>query len=317
MDNSVYFCGIAYTGITYEAQCIAPRGTQNGQQWVLFLGGRNLFFIRNFYVALFLIFLKLELRICFLNGFLFTGFLNCLGRSGVGSGCVGHLCVAISQTSVELCQVRNDFFSIESLPEFEVGTTLQQFTHTLWLTNTRHFHHDATLLSLQFLDVRLNNTKLVDTRAHNVERVVNGRLGFFAQCFLYLGVGALWVHLTLQLLRGKDFSQSVAWCILLVRFNKERDKIFLAGFFLCSCLFHRFHEGGICFVVSEHFYYVRHRYLQYHVHTTFQVEAQSDLSFQTSLVRIDAQILHRVFVLLLCNRIFQLCCLAIVIASGY
>ena len=94
-----------------------------------------------------------------------------LCRIGLGNSAVslGSLAVCISQTSVYLCQIRNNLVRIVCLPELQVCTTLKQLTHTLRLTDTRHFNHDTSLLSLELLDVGLNDAELVDTSADNVE----------------------------------------------------------------------------------------------------------------------------------------------------
>ena len=113
----------------------------------------------------------------------FNSLDNSLFLSLLCSGCiVGSI---VGKTAVELLQVRNYLFSIVGFPEFEVRTTLQKLTHALGFFDTWHLNHNAAGLSFEFLDVGLYDTKLVNTGANNVERVVNGSLNFLTKHFLY------------------------------------------------------------------------------------------------------------------------------------
>ena len=243
-------------------------------------------------------------------GFHFFHFLFSNLCGGVGfriNTLVGYACV-------ELHEEGNDFLSVVGLPEFEVGRALQQLTHTLRLADTRHFHHDTTVLTFEFLDVGLNDTELVDTGANHVERVVDGVLHFFAQHFLDFLVGALRRHLALQLLRGEDFSQTTLAGIVLPSLDEERNEVVLTAFLLGLRLVHRFHEGGVGLVVGQHVDYVWNRNFQNHVHTTFQVESESDLGLETVLIGVSTQIPHRIFVVLLFDGVIDLRCLLVVVA---
>ena len=70
----------------------------------------------------------------------------------------------------------------------------------------------AKLLTFQLLDVRLYNTKLIDTGADNVERVVDSILYRSADSLLYLCVAALRRNLALQLLGSEHFCEFMTWC---------------------------------------------------------------------------------------------------------
>ena len=57
--------------------------------------------------------------------------------------------------------------------------------------------------------------------------------------------------------------------------------------------------------------------LKNNVHTAFQVKSKTDLCLQALLVRIDAQILHRVLVVLLFDWILYLSCLTVIVVCCY
>ncbi len=237
----------------------------------------------------------------------------------VGSGTVflGRMVVIVGQSLVKLHEIRRDFLVVIGLPELQVGASLQQFAHALRLTDTRHLDHQAAFLSLELLDVGLYDAKLVDTVAHHVVRVVDGCGDFCAQCLLHLVVGALRAHLSLELLCGEYLCQTVPRGILLVCLDEERDEVSLAGLLLFLGLLERFHIGGVGLVVGQSVDNVGHGNLQHHVHSALQVKAEADLCLQTLLIRVDAQILHGVLVVLPRNGIFDLRSLTVVVARGY
>ena len=70
-------------------------------------------------------------------------------------------------------------------------------------------------------------------------------------------------------------------------------------------------------MVSEYFNYIGYGNLEYYVHTAFEVKSETNLRFKTLLVRINTQILYRILVILLCHRVFNLCCLTVVVVCGY
>lgn len=61
---------------------------------------------------------------------------------------------------------------------------------------------------------------------------------------------------------------------------------------------------------------VRNTYFEDNIHTAFKVKTKSDLRLKAILIRINSEILHRVFVVLLCNRVLYLCNLAVIVACG-
>ncbi len=260
-------------------------------------------------VGLFLVYLKF--------GFGLLGGSHLLLCGTVGSGSVGFGMTAVGHTLVELLQIGGHLLGIIGLPELEVGTSLQEFAHTLRFLDARHFHHDAAFLAFKLLDVGLHHAKLVDTSAHHIERVVDGGLHLSAQCFLHFGVGTLWRNLALQLLGGEHLSQLVARSILVIGIDKQRDEITVGSFFFFgSCLSHRLCESHVGLVIGQCLDNIGHGNLKDNVHTAFQVKSETDLSLQALLVRINAQIFHRILVILLGNRILYLCRLAVVIARG-
>ena len=145
--------------------------------------------------------LKLQLSLCRVCLCWFS--LSNLSLHTIGLGCV-CLSTSTSKTLVELYQIWLYLLVVICLPELQVGTTLQELTHTLWFTNTRHLHHDTSLLSFQFLDVWLNNSELINTVAYHIEGIVNSSLYLFAQHTLHLVVRTLCAHFALQLLCSED-----------------------------------------------------------------------------------------------------------------
>ena len=88
--------------------------------------------------------------------------------------------VNLRNTVVGLGKQVGNFTKFVGFPEFEVGGTLQELTHPIRLLHTRQFNHDASGLR-QTLDVRLGNTKTVDTGAQHHVSVVQRGLRLFAQ----------------------------------------------------------------------------------------------------------------------------------------
>ena len=108
----------------------------------------------------------------------------------------------------------------------------------------------------------------------------------------------------------------MARSILVVSIDKQRDEITLTGFLFLLSLLHRLHESRIGLVVGQNLYHVGYRDFEDNIHTALEVEAEADLSLKAFLVRVDTQILHRILIVLLCYRVFDLCCLRIKVAGG-
>ena len=93
--------------------------------------------------------------------------------------------------------------------------------------------------------------------------------------------------------------------ILLVVFHEQGDKVFLTCLLIFSCLIHRFGKGSVSLVVGKCCDNVGHRNLKNHVHTTFQVESETDFHLTALLEGVRTQInllvLDRIEVLLTCN----------------
>ena len=208
VDDSVYGSGVAHVSIAYGAQRALSSGLQDGQQRVLLLhsllgasvgsligSGLLLGVVGNLKLSVSLILCYVSLS---LFSFSFISFSLCSGVGLFSMTTVSHLLV-------NLYQVGHNLIGVEGLPELKVCATLQQLTHTLGLTNTRHFYHDTSLLAFQLLNVGLHYAKLVDTCTHHVKRVVDSGLSLSAQGFLYLAVGALRAHLALHLLCSEYF----------------------------------------------------------------------------------------------------------------
>ena len=141
--------------ITNEAKCITRDSQQHREQWVHLLQCCHLSIFALYSIA----FVECKLWSC---SCLCLYFLSRISCSSV------NLCLTISQTLVELSEIRSYFLVVISLPELKVSRTLEELTHTLWLTNTRHFNHESTFLTFQLLDIWLYNTILVDTVCYDI-----------------------------------------------------------------------------------------------------------------------------------------------------
>ncbi len=115
---------------------------------------------------------------------------------------------------------------------------MEELTHTLRLTDTRHLDHYTAGTAFHFLDIGLNNTELIDTVTHNVKRIVYGRFHFGTQGTLHFGVCALGANLAFHLLCSEDLRQTVAGSILLVVLDEQRDEVVLTRLFLLLRLLH-------------------------------------------------------------------------------
>ena len=155
IDNLIDISSITYVCITYEAKCITRDSLQHREQWVHLLQCCHL----SIFALSSSVLVECELWSC---SSLCLYFLNRISSSSV------NLCLTISQTLVELSEIRSYFLVVISLPELKVSRTLEELTHTLWLTNTRHFNHESTFLTFQLLDIWLYNTILVDTVCYDI-----------------------------------------------------------------------------------------------------------------------------------------------------
>ena len=204
-------------------------------------------------------------------------------------------------TVVGRSQYRHDIFCFESFPKFQVGRTLQEFSHTFRFLDTRQFHHDTAHLSFQCLDVRLSHTKTVDTCTQNIVRVVYGSFYFLAQYFLNFCICTTGIHFVFQLLGGKKFSKFAFRSQFLVFSDKQGHEIFLTVNLQFGSFSHSLVKGFIRFVVGQRLHYVRYGNLQNDVHTTFQVQTQPDFHLTTLFQRVNSQphllILHGIQVM--------------------
>ena len=167
IDNLVHGSSVAHVGITNNAERTLWRELQNCEKRICLLCLCHLCALRACSSLGSAVLVGVDLELCRRS---LLGNLSLLGSVVLllsGSGVFLHL-AAVSHCLVELAQVRSDFLAVVCLPEFKVCTTLEELAHTLRLTNTRHFHHDAAFLAFELLDVRLYDTKLVDTVANDV-----------------------------------------------------------------------------------------------------------------------------------------------------
>ena len=120
----------------------------------------------------------------------------------------------------------------------------------------------------------------------------------------------------MQLLCSEDFSQPAIGGVLLPLVEEQRDEIVLGGLLLLLGLIHRFHESNVFLVIGQRLDNVGNRDLKNNVHTALQVKTETNLRFQTLLVGIDTQILHRILIVLCGDGVVQLGGFAVVIACG-
>ena len=104
--------------------------------------------------------------------------------------------------------------------------------------------------------------------------------------------------------------------VLLESVDEECDEVALRYFVLCASLFHRLNESCVYLVVGEVLEYIRNAHFKDDVHTALEVKTETDLCFETLLIRVDAKILHGVLVVLLCDRILYLRSLAVIVLCG-
>ena len=184
VQHCVDFSGIYIVNSTYDrtAVCLTglvDRRVKNSEEWVVllvlsYLSGLISLNCSSGVAEQLCEFITFCLRSLF-GFYFFSLYLLCLlrGRS--------------SKLTVDLCQQRQQLGSLIGLPELKVRRTLEQFTNTLRLFDTRKFNQDTTRLS-QFLNVRLNNTETVDTCTEHVKGVLNSSINFLANNFFYLSV---------------------------------------------------------------------------------------------------------------------------------
>ena len=69
-------------------------------------------------------------------------------------------------------------------------------------------------------------------------------------------------------------------------------------------------------MIGKVFNYIRYRNLKNYIHTALQVKSKTNLGLQAVLVRINTQVLYRILIILLSNRVFDLCSLAVIVTCG-
>ena len=182
VEEGINLGSVESQGITYHATTLSTCGLEHGEEGILLLSlvrslathaGSSLF-----------IHLVAHLSQHASTALSRVGLLGCgfcgssLSGSGSSVGCyrVSGLShgTSVAESSIELREVGSHLRSVVSLPELKVGTTLKELTYTLWLLDAGEFHHDASALSLNLLDVGLHHAEAVDTCAEHIERVVNG-----------------------------------------------------------------------------------------------------------------------------------------------
>ena len=209
------------------------------------------------------------------HGFFFRAVYLCgVGLRAFVAG--SRLC----QASVEGCEGTLDVLQIISFPEFEVGATLEELAHTLWLFDTGHFDHDLTHLSATFedLDVGLCHTEAVDTLAHHLIGVVDRRLDFFFEGGFHLRVCAVGGDTFFLEFKGEETAELVFTHFLLVETHEDIEEVIRRILCFCASFVHDLlHLRVVGVAAGQVLHNVGNRHFENDVHTAFQVETQTDL----------------------------------------
>ena len=104
--------------------------------------------------------------------------------------------------------------------------------------------------------------------------------------------------------------------ISVISVDEEADEVALCALLLGTSVSHGLDKSHVGLVVGEVLNDIRHADLEDNVHTAFQVQTETDLCLKTFLVAVDAQILHRILVILLGDGILQLGSLLVVVMRG-
>ncbi len=102
----------------------------------------------------------------------------------------------------------------------------------------------------------------------------------------------------------------MAWRSLVISIDKERDEVALACLLFLLCLLKSLAVGYVLLVVGEKVNHVGHRNFENHIHTTLEVESETNLCLKTLLIGVTVidterqlEIADRVLVVLLRNRV--------------
>ena len=317
VEHSVYFCGIdIVNGTDYRTAvsltCLVHGRVEDSEERVVLLVFCNLcslVCLDGCAVCTQVIYQVSEVFALSLRSLLcFHLFCSLFLRSGSG------------ELTVDLRQHRQQLGSLVGLPELKVRRTLEQFTNTLRLFDTRKLDEDTARLS-KFLDVRLYHTEAVDTRTEHVERVLNSAIHFLADNFLYFFVGRGQGYFVLQLESREDRSQLSVRVHFFVRFDEKGYEISTAGFlFLASARQSLFVVRRLV-VSAERIEDVRNGYLHRHVHTALEVQTEVNLFLTTLFERVTKPNFlgsNRVQILILLNCITcRILLRSLVIVAGH
>ena len=158
---------------------------------------------------------------------------------------------------------------------------MEELSHTFGLLDARELDHDTSHAALQLLDVGLYDAEAVDTCTEDVVGVCHCRLDFTAEHAFHFGVAALCADLVSQLLGGEYLGEAFARGELVVFVDKEGDEVALAADLCLGSVCHCLVEGFIRLVVRQCFHYFGDGHLEDDVHTTLQVQTQSDFHLTT------------------------------------
>ena len=162
---------------------------------------------------------------------------------------------------------------------------MQEFAHTLRVFHTWHFHHDASFLALEHLDVGLDDAELVYTVGDDILGIGHCFLDFLPEDALHLAVVAVGFHLR-ELLCCENLRERVSGCVLTIMLDEDGDEVSLCLFFLSPGGLHGFCEGGVFLVTGEVLHQVGHGDFEDDVHAALEVKAEAHLCLKAVLVRI-------------------------------
>ena len=192
-----------------------------------------------------------------------------------------HLCLGSVKAcpfGINLAEPGQHFCALIGLPELEVSGSLKELTYTLGLLDTRQLDEDTSGL-VQLLDVGLNDTEAVDTRAEHVERVVDSSVHFLAQHFFNLCIGGVEGHFVFELKRREHRRELRIGVLLFVRLDEKCDEVDLAVFLLLFSSSHGLCEVLAGVVARKCIQDVGNTHFHRYVHTALQVKAEVDFLF--------------------------------------
>ena len=194
------------------------------------------------------------------------------------------------------CQTGINLIQIIGFPKFEIGTTLQKFTHTFGLFHTGKLHKNTTVF-FETLYIGSNHTETVDTGTQYIERVVDGTVQFLTQNSNDLVIGSTRSNFFFQLIGTENRCQPDIRIQFFIFIYKNRQKVGVVGL-IGRCSVESRIEFGVGIVIGKRSQHISNRNLQRYIHTAFEVQTQTDFHlitlFQSVITKIYFLGCHRI-----------------------